>query len=323
MKEDNVYIVVLNWENALETIKCLSSLFALEYDNYRIVVCDNNSQDSSVAEIINWIENKNINLQVLTEEDIDDFDRLRDNKIYIIKNNKNYGYAGGNNVGIKFALNDKTIKYIWILNNDTTVSPTALYSLCKKMHNHPNLGICGSLLLHQNNKSIIQAAGGVFNKVFCTTKHLYENVQWLELSESEKEHLNPDYIVGASMFIDKKVFETEGLLFEDYFLYYEEIDFCLRVRDKYKISVDFNSHVYHKLGDSIKKGKSELADYLSIRNRLIIARRFFPISFLTVWLSLFVVMFNRIKRMQFSRAFKVLKVIFIDSWEILLKYKTV
>ncbi|HCN4879900.1 TPA: glycosyltransferase, partial [Escherichia coli] len=76
MKEDNVYIVVLNWENALETIKCLSSLFALEYDNYRIVVCDNNSQDSSVAEIINWIENKNINLQVLTEEDIDNFDRL-------------------------------------------------------------------------------------------------------------------------------------------------------------------------------------------------------------------------------------------------------
>lgn len=323
MNKGNIYIIVLNWQNAPETVNCLASLDKLDFNNYKIVVCDNNSQDSSVPEITKWCSGANKNTLVISETECDTLKNSEETEVFIIKNRGNYGYAGGNNVGIKLALQDENCEFIWILNNDTTVSPDSLSSMYQKMKGNSVLGICGSLLLHQNNKNIIQAAGGRFNNTFCTTTHLLEDRELNSVTTEEKNNLHPDYVVGASMLIKRDVFDSIGLLFEDYFLYYEEIDFCLRARKNYNVEIDFDSYVYHKLGDSIKKGKSELADYLSVRNRLIISRRFFPEKYGAVWLSLLGVLINRLKRRQFKRAIKILSIITIDACKIFKKYRPV
>ena len=323
MTKPLISIIVLNWQNATETINCITSLLKLNYNNFNIIVCDNDSHDSSVSEMSNWCQSNQVLYSLYNENDINLKNSNLSNHIYIIKNNKNYGYAGGNNIGIKFALKNSACEYVWVLNNDTSVHPESLESMFNKMESTKGLGVCGSLLLHESDKDIIQAAGGVFNAKLCTTRHLLENRLVSTVTSEEASKLSPDYAVGASMLIKREVFENIGILFEDYFLYYEEIDFALRVKKQYKIAIDFNSHVYHKLGDSIKRGKSELADYLSVRNRLIVSLRFYPQNFAFVWLSLIIVFVNRCRRRQFKRAQKILTIMFFDSWKILFKYKAV
>ncbi|HDS5990867.1 glycosyltransferase family 2 protein, partial [Escherichia coli] len=120
-----------------------------------------------------------------------------------------------------------------------------------------------------------------------------------------------DYIIGASMFFSRECLETVGLMNEEYFLYYEELDICLRAKAKnFKLGICSESLVYHKIGASTDGGKSMMADLCSIKNRLVITERFYPQYYWTVWLSLFVVAFNRARRGEFNKMKRCLNVMF-------------
>lgn len=291
--EPKVHIIILNWNGKEDTIECLHSLRALDYPNFEIVVVDNASTDGSTAEIKDKFPG-----------------------ITLLESEINLGYAGGNNIGLRYALKHET-DYVWILNNDTLVDKNALGSLLAKMKGDQSIGICGSRLIYNHDRETIQAlGGGTYNKWLGITAHIGANEPAsAEFSEKEVER-QLDYIVGASMLVSDRFLEEVGLLSEDYFLYYEELDWALRGKEKFSLGYADKSLVYHKEGASIKgnnlklNSKSRLSDYYQIKNRLKFTWKFYPHFLPFVYLTVFYSILNRIKRKQWKRIPMILRICF-------------
>src|SRR5699024_10508143 len=118
----NVYIILVNWNGWKDTVECLQSLQELEYAHYCVIVVDNGSSDQWVQDICQ-----------------------RFSVMHLVENEEDLGFAGGNNVGIRHAL-EREADYIWLLNNDTVVEKQALTYLVERMEEEPDMGICGSRL---------------------------------------------------------------------------------------------------------------------------------------------------------------------------------
>ncbi len=302
------YIVVLNWNGGLDTILCLTSLFKLVKTPFRIVICDNASPDDSYGKIKSFLIDQQCNSHFMNKHKIVELNRQqaenyeipeKEEAVYLIQNGENLGYAGGNNVGIRFAMNQPDMRYVWILNNDTEVDPDSLYHMVRRCESDPKIGICGSRLVYYHDKQKLQGLGGIINPWLCTTKH-YAAFEKSDLVFKDDEiEKNIDYIIGASMLLSRRLLEKIGLLCEDYFLYYEEVDIAQRAKPYFRIGVASNSVVYHKEGASTGGNKNFISDSCYLKNRLLIAKRFFPRNYWLVRLSYIVPMFNRIRRLQY------------------------
>lgn len=310
-----VYIVVLNWRNAIDTIACINSLLELKNVIFRIVICDNSSPDDSYSVIRQWLlGNDHIDSCKLIELDRYDAENyiIQNNEdgVYLVQTGANLGYAGGNNVGIRFAMNQSDMEYVWVLNNDTEVEPDSLFNMLTYCHSNPDVGICGARLVYYHDRNKLQGLGGIFNPWFCTSLHFAENEASDKIFDLDNVINSIDYVIGASIFIKKELLVNVGLLCEDYFLYYEEIDLALRSRDKFKLGVSLNSVVYHKEGASTDGGKSDLADYCYIKNKLLFIKKFYPEKYFFVWVSLIYSMVNRLRRKEYKKAITVFKLFF-------------
>ena len=307
-----IFIVVLNWNSAEDTIHCVKSVLNLnKIKDVTIVICDNDSKQESYEEIKNFVlDQTNISNLIISENEIPNY-KNSNYKIVLIKNEKNYGYAGGNNRGVRFALNQEAMQYVWILNNDTEVASDSLDYLIEKFESNKKYGVVGSKLVKFENRTKVQGIGGIINPRFCTTKEIgSELLVDQEINELEYEK-KIDFVIGASMIFSRYCLESVGLLCEDYFLYYEEIDICNRIKQKgLNFGVASRSIVYHKHGASTGKGKNEIADQCAVLNRLAIAKKFYPKYLLTVRLSLIVVILRRLSRAQFKRALIFSKALF-------------
>lgn len=288
IKQPKVYIIILNYNNYFDTLECIESVLKLNYTQKKIIVIDNDSPNQSGKYIEKWLEEKKYT------------------QIIFIKSNKNLGYAGGNNIGIKQALQDRQMKYVWILNNDTIVDEYALEALIKKANESPNIGACGSKLIYDWDRTKIQGYGGTYNK-------------WLAVVgtiKNEEQIKNMDYVIGASMLIKREVLENIGLLGEDYFLFFEELDYAQRMKGKYTWACATDSIVYHKEGASIGAKASEpkktsyISDYYTIRNRILITKKYFPYCIFTVYLGLLLAIINRFRRDQKDRIFMIIRLMF-------------
>ena len=312
-----VYIVVLNWRGAADTLACLESLANLKGVRYRIVVCDNDSPDNSYDSIRSGIlESKSFEKYELIELDREQAESgrayvsLNEDFITMIQTGDNLGFSGGNNVGIKYSLNQSDMDYVWILNNDTEVDRDALKNMLITSELDPSVGVCGSRMVYSENKDILQGFGGVYNKWTATSKHYLEGFPSDQVYDQYVIEHNIDYIIGASMLIPRSVIEKVGLLDQDYFLYYEELDYAARLKKhglKLKVSVD--SVVYHKEGASMNHDKGVFSDYLFVRNRLLFTKRFHKKFYFIVFMSLFLVFINRLRRFEFKKGLNVFKVI--------------
>ena len=251
-----VYIIILNYNGYKDTIECLKSLKNLQYPNYSIVVCDNASPNGSEGFIRQWME------------------KNKDLDVHFIQTGNNLGFAGGNNIGIRYALSNQ-VDYCWLLNNDTVVQSDALSKMVRKIEESDEYGVCGSKLISYDDRKTCIGICGWHSNVTGRSRHI--------LDEKDFSPSNFDYVIGASMLIKRKVFEQVGLLQEDYFLYCEEIDFAERIKDKFKNCVALNSIVYHKEGATIGGGSPFSCFYL-YKNNLKFAWRFhrylFPINFI-------------------------------------------
>lgn len=289
-----IYAVILNWRGADDTIACLESLRTLGAKDLNIVVCDNDSQDDSWIKLESYVNSN----EVLN--------------IKLIQTGYNLGYAGGNNIGIKVALSDEKTQFIWLLNNDTKVDARALDKLKEYMVQNPEVGLCGSTLLYMDEPGRIQAVGGFYNSWIGTSKHALGNQIYCAVKCRNVNSNDFDYIVGASMFVRREVFERVGFLAEDYFLYYEEIDFVTRMKrqmSECKIGYAPESLVYHKEGASTgANGRNDkkynyLADFFLITSRLKYAKKFFPLKRWVVQSTMLLVAINRLRRRQWRSAF--------------------
>jgi GT2 family glycosyltransferase len=283
--KDSVFIVIVNWNGGRDTLECLASLANLTFPSFKIVVVDNASTDGSAGMI-----------------------RKAFPDVTIISTRENLGFAGGCNLGLKYAM-DQGANFVWLLNNDTVVEPDTLTQLVRRMQERPSAGMCGSTLVYYHKRTLVQAYGGaVYNKWLGTVRHLGQNSS--REAEVNPTHIekNLDYVIAASLLVSRTLLERVGLLSEDYFLYFEELDWATRAKGLFSLAWAPKSVVYHKEGRSTGGGlsaeprhKSKMSDYYGIRNRLKFTKRYYPWALPTVYLCLLYTLFNRIRRGQWDR----------------------
>lgn len=258
----NISIILVNWNGEKDTLACLASLKKVSMHqrvNASVIVVDNGSTDDSVAAI---------------QKNFPD--------VEVMEAGKNSGFAAGNNVGIRFAL-ENGADYIWLLNNDTSVDKNALVALLEAWKD-PRVGIAGS--------KIYFAPGNEFHKERYQKpeqgKVLWYaggNIDWQNMYASHRGVDEVDkgqydrieetgFVTGCSMMVKKQVFEKVGLLDEKFFAYLEDLDLCLRAKQMgYKLFYVPQSIVWHKNAGSSGVGSS-LHQYYMTRNRLFIGMRY-------------------------------------------------
>src|SRR3989344_2381895 len=251
-----VFVVILNWRGADDTIACLQSLFDLRGVNFRVVVCDNGSDDGSYERIRSWlVEQQDLYsylrghpLSELTRVEAEQLGAQASPALYLVQTGANLGYSGGNNVGIRLALSDPNTEFVWLLNNDTEVEPDSLHHLLQRCRVRPDIGLCGSKLVYHHDRQKIQGLGGLFNPWLAASVHYAINQDSNQSYADEDLERRIDYVIGASLFLRASLLRDIGLLEERYFLYFEEIDLAYRASPQYSIGMASASVVYHKEG---------------------------------------------------------------------------
>lgn len=217
-----VSIIILNWNGLEDTIECLESLKKIAYPNYEVIVVDNGSQGNEP--------------QLLQEK----FGEC----IHLIRNDKNYGYTGGNNIGIKYALTNFLPDYLLLLNNDVVVAPDFLTEMVGLAAGDDQIGLVGP-------KTYVYGTPDRLELVWYDVdmhKGRAFHVASREVDQGQYETAQEvNYIQGSCLLVREKVIQNVGLLDEEYFCYWDETDYCVRAREAgYKIVYAPRAKIWHK-----------------------------------------------------------------------------
>lgn len=298
-----VAIIVLNWNGWQDTIECLESLYQITYPNYEVIVVDNGSKDESIQEIREYCEgniqvkskffeynsrNKPITIIEYTRIHAEDemegtkIDDISSNKkLILIKNEKNYGFAEGNNIGFRYAINNDA-RYLLALNNDTVVANDFLEYMVEVFEIDDRIGIIGPTIFYYDEPNWISSRGLKINWWTARIK---------QIKDTSSEIVNVDCVSGCAMIISNKLL-NEISLFDIRFPFgSEDYEFCTRaVRNGYKVIYVPNSKIWHKIARSRKmlmmntserlalfgnKENSILKDR-ALKNRLIFYKMYSP-----------------------------------------------
>jgi GT2 family glycosyltransferase len=238
-----VSIIIINWNGWQDTIECLNSVLKINYPHFDLIVVDNGSQDDSIEKL----------------EEYSSELRLNSSGFVLIKKSKNYGFALGNNIGINYAMENLNPDYILLLNNDTVVDTYFLDQLVKTGEENPKNGIIGPVVYYYHQKHKISIYGGNLNLYTGLTSYPH-----LDTHDSGIQS-EIDYISGCCLLIKKSAIEKVGLLKSNYFLYYEDVEWCYRVKKHdYRIIYQPAAKIFHKESPT---AKNPTGVYYLTRNR--------------------------------------------------------
>ncbi|NLP47094.1 MAG: glycosyltransferase family 2 protein [Epulopiscium sp.] len=241
-----VGIILVNYNGAEDTIECIKSLKKIKYNNYEVIIIDNKSSDDDYLKLKRYIDSCS-------------------NDIVLIRSKENLGFAGGNNIGIEYAINKLNCDYVLLLNNDTLVDEYFLDALVDKSERDSNIGVAGAKIYYYPESNIIWYAGGEINWKKFTSIHYGEKKEDLGNYNNDIE---VDFITGCVMLIKKEVLGKVGYLPEEFFMYYEDFDFCIKVKDAgFKLIYVSESKVYHKISSSTGGEESAFSLEYGSKNR--------------------------------------------------------
>lgn len=267
-----VTCIVLNWNGWKDTVQCLVALQRCTHSPLTTIVVDNGSTDDSASRI-----------------------RLQFPDICVLETGKNLGFAGGNNVGIRYAL-DHGADFIWLLNNDTEPAPDALSALVTKALTDDRIGAVASICYHADAPSTVQVWAG-------TRVNL-----WIGYARNATEPQNDEWfdaLYGASLLIRRTALEDVGLLDAGFFFYWEETEFCVRLRKRsWRLAAAPDSSVLHKTSGTVGNNMS-LRDRYSTASALRILRLHSSAPALAIALFLAFRLGHRLIRREFSRCIGV------------------
>lgn len=297
-KSPLVFVIVLMKENWEDTLECLQSLQNLNYENCRLVLVDNGSEKICYEKIMDWCkgkisvetefvkfkkENFPVNCIVYSKDEAErggdenkekEIENLPFNrKLIFIRLNENLGFAGGNNIGIRYAMK-RGANFILLLNNDTVVSPSLISEMMITMSIHKNIGIVGGKIYFYQRPDVLQEVGGARFYPFIGV------VRPIGRGKPDRgqfiEDFEVDYASGCCSLVRKELIEEIGLLDESFFHYWEETDWNLRARKRgWKVVCSSRARVWHKLS-STSGYKSPFSDYYFTRNSLILTKKHYP-----------------------------------------------
>jgi GT2 family glycosyltransferase len=238
-----VWVLVLNWNRPQDTVACVSSLRQLDYPAYRILVVDNGSTDDSV-EILQ---------------------RLPD--IDLLLNERNLGFAAGNNRGIEYAL-EQGADFVLLLNNDTTVSPSLVSELLEVAETDSRIGIVGPVIYYADRPSEVWFAGMRF-------RHgLYVVRRGLHLSAPLASMEEVDFVSGCGMLVRRETWERVGLFDPRFFMYYEDLDLCIRAKKAgYRIVCATQAQMWHALSASTGGADSPKKQYYQVKSTFLFTQK--------------------------------------------------
>jgi hypothetical protein len=252
--QPKVSIIIVNWNGLEDTSECLESLKKISYPNYEVIVVDNNSTGDDV--------------RVLREKFAD--------YIHVIENDKNYGFAGGANIGMSHAMADSQSDYILLLNNDTVVDTDFLTFLVEAAESQKSAGLVGGKTYFLNDPNQIQIVWGKTNlwhwQLFLPVPR-YSSYRKIA-DKGQYDYLKDvEWVSGCAILIKKKVIDKIGLLEESYFGGLEDFDYCFSARKAgFIVLYTHRANVWHKNAQSFNKVKGYRA-FLDARNRFIFMKR--------------------------------------------------
>jgi GT2 family glycosyltransferase len=291
-----VHVLLVNYNGWRDTLECLESVFRLDYPDFQVIVCDNGSTDGSTERIQAWAEGTQ--LATLARDPLPPTvhttsvqkpiryvlgDRAHaeagmladvqavDAQLVLVRLAENLGFTGGNNVGLKYLQARDEPGLVWILNNDTVVEPSSLREMVSRLTSDPELGAVGATVYWYDRPERIQVAGGGrlsrwsgFTKVAQTQ------------SAARTAPTRFDFISGACMLLRLDVLQRVGLLDERYFMYSEEVDWCLRMRRAgMRLGYVPHARIWHKGEGSVQR-PSDRRDYHTVRSALLLIHKFEP-----------------------------------------------
>ncbi|MFH1039486.1 MAG: glycosyltransferase family 2 protein [PVC group bacterium] len=247
-----VAIVIVTWNGKDDLLECLSSLEKIEPPRPAIIVVDNGSTDGTA-----------------------DAAAERFPGVEIISSPVNRGFAGGNNLGIEKAL-AAGAGYVCLLNNDTVADPRFLSELLKAAERHPRAGILGPRVYYRSRPDVVWSQGIAVHRLSGRIYTPFQNRPDRGLPDGGGP---ADAVSGAAMLLKGEMLREAGGFDEDYFLCFEDVDLCLRARQKGYLTVTVPaSRVYHHVSGSMGGEHSETVVYYSTRNHLLLINRQYPLS---------------------------------------------
>ena len=246
INKPSIAVILVNWKKYNLTSNCIDSLNKSNYKNFKIILVDNEYSEKSLIDL-----------------------RNKHKELIVFKEKNNLGFASANNLGIKYAIKNK-FEYVMLLNNDTEVNKKFLSPLLNSFQNDNSLGAVQPLIMNYNNRAKVWNAGGYLNNFFgfpYTNKKL------------NNKNRQIDWITGCCILLKTKVIKKAGLIDEDFFAYYEDVDWSLRIKKLgYKLGVVESSVIFHhgtkSSNDSNLEGNlSPFVHYLNIRNHIYLVKK--------------------------------------------------
>jgi len=283
ISEASVAIILVNWNGLEFTRSCLCSLRMVDYHDFKVILVDNGSGN-------------------------DEGVRLKKEfpEIHLIQNKQNLGFAGGNNVGISYAL-EKGFTHLLLLNNDTEVASDFLSEMLLKLHRYPEFAVVQALIVFLHDPKIIWSAGGKFIPLLGRAITLGDRTPIAEYRVSNKEL---DWATGCCFLITREAIIQSGILNESYFTYFEDVEWSLRIKSAgFGIGIAEKALVYHEAGASSKKKHSEgtlsaQVFYFHVRNQFFLLRQMrIPLGFpyhtfrFVIWAGYFLTR-GRVKKLK-------------------------
>ncbi len=298
IERNNVAVIITTYNEYEKTAICLEHVYAQSDMPRRIVVVDNGSDNEIIDKLLNlW---KALTQKYTLENPVEVYsDDVSYAPAVLLRRTENEGYAVAVNHALRMLLYDKESKAYWILHNDTFPEKYALSALMRHTVEEKNnveteYHIVGSTILRKD-LDLLQCAGGGKFSFFTGKVRLYdENISRLSLSDREDALKKINFIYGASMLVRREALETVGLFNEKFFLFFEDVEFCLRAQ---KAGLRINwapgavvSHVGPTPGRPAPVRSfnqlpindvelPQLADYYNIRNRFALLKQLNPHSY--------------------------------------------
>lgn len=246
MDNPKISIIILNWNGISDTRECLESLERNTYKNIKTYLVDNGSK-------------------------LDEAKIIKDEFSWIvpIRLNKNFGFAEGNNIGMRRALADEN-QYCLLLNNDTTIDPYAVENMIKLAESENSIGIVGPKVYYYDRPRVFQTTGNYIDK---KTGRISSPSEGMRDTGQFDNIRYPDYITGAALLIKSTVIKKIGLLDSAFFAYWEDADWCVRATEAgFKNAYCPEAKIWHKHSASSRSRKT-FPIYLTTRNRYYFFRK--------------------------------------------------
>lgn len=244
----NVTIILVNYNGLSDTRECLRSLARITYLPYDVIVVDNGSRDKHEAEEM----------------------QKSFPGITVIHSDENKGFAGGNNIGIR-AAKERGSDYVLLLNNDTVVDPKFLDAMVAVAEADEQIGIVGAKIYYYAEPETIWYDGGSFSWSSGVT---HTRIGMRDAEPHDTAPRRTGFITGCAMLVRMSALEKIGLLEESFFMYHEDVDWCLRARKEgFLLMVAPAAHIWHKIARcAVNMGEPKI-HYYDARNALLLAQR--------------------------------------------------